>query len=731
MNSGIFKGRCVAVHLLAILVTCICVADKLPAQSSIEASRVILSNDIVRFEFDAQYMGLTEMTDRATGVNHIQPVDKRYTLWELTFYRDGQKRSLSSIQIPCTSYKIEKLIDGFQRATFEWLDMDLEEEKGVVTVRVTVDLPQNIGIASWRIWVDNNSEVWGLYEVDFPKFRGYLKSGEYDIAVPRRNWGKLFKNCSEKMSYKYPHGWSMPMQFLCAIKDTSAVYIATHDPNAWDKGFTIEPGKEFYVRTNVEDMGVPGSDHKDPFPVMIGVYRGSWMEACKIYRKFAITAPWTSEGKISQRKSMPQALKNIGLWMQVGNYIGPEAGTLEEKNRPLIDAQRYFEVPTAAHWYNWHAIPFDTHYPHYFPTKPGVPDQAHDLVSRGLVIMPYINGRIVDISNDDFYEYKPYCAKDQMGKHYVETYGNGVKQAPMCSYTEFWQDKIADIVEHLAEEVGVNAVYIDQIAAAGPVLCFDKTHGHPLGGGGWWVDGYRKMLKKVQKVAHEKGRDMIITTECAAEPFMDGIDAFLTWIKPDVRSIPMITSVYSGYSIYFGSPALFEHGDRAWIMAQGRAFLWGSQNGWMGFELFRPEHAKKAAFLKKVGKYRIAGKKFLTYGELVDLVSPTNHIETITEVWPDHGNNPRNATLPSVQGAIWRAEDGTLGIFLVNYLEKENTVEFQINPDRYGLGGSAKLTITQIRPEENHVEGAVPCEPISRTETLDPWEIFMLEIRGS
>ena len=86
-------------------------------------------------------------------------------------------------------------------------------------------------------------------------------------------------------------------------------------------------------------------------------------------------------------------------------------------------------------------------------------------------------------------------------------------------------------------------------------------------------------------------------------------------------------------------------------------------------------------------------------------------------------------TLPSVQGAIWRAEDGTLGIFLVNYLEKENTVEFQIDPARYGLDGSAKLTITRIRPEGNHVEGTVPCEPISRTETLGPWEICVLTVK--
>lgn len=700
------------------------------AQSPAKASEIVLANDIVRFEFEPEHSGLAAMVDVTAGVNHIQPVDGKHTLWELTLCRGTEKRSLSNTQLPCTSYGIEKLADGLQRATFEWLSMDWQNEKGAITVRVVVDLPRNSGIASWRIWVNNDSKIWGLYDVDFPKCSGYCKSGQYDIAVPTGNAGRLFRNCSERMSYRYPHGWSMPMQFLCATKGLSAIYMAAHDPNAWDKTFIIEPGKEFYIETSVENMAVPGSDHKNPFAVMMGIYRGSWMQGCKIYRKFALSAPWTSQGKISQRVSMPEALKNVGLWMLVSSFIGPESGTLEQKNKPLLDAQKYFGVPLAAHWYNWHAIPFDTHYPHYFPTKPGIAEQARDLVSKGLIIMPYINGRIIDISNDDFGEYSPYCAKDQAGKHYVETYGNGVKQAPMCSYTEFWQDKIADIVERLSKEVGVNAVYIDQIAAAGPVLCFDKSHGHPLGGGGWWVDGYRKMLKKVQNVAHSTGGDMVITTECAAEPFMDGVDAFLTWIKPDDREIPMMTAVYSGYSIYFASPAWFEHGDRAWIMAQGRAFLWGYQNGWMGLELFNPEHAKKAAFLKKVGQYCVAAKKFLAFGELVDLVEPTKPVQSITERWPDHGNNPRDATLASVQGSVWKAEDGTLGIFLVNYLEKDNKIEFAIDPTKYGVGtDAAGFSITNIVPEASHSPEAAPPGTIKRTETLGPWEIRVLQIR--
>jgi hypothetical protein len=167
-------------------------------------------------------------------------------------------------------------------------------------------------------------------------------------------------------------------------------------------------------------------------------------------------------------------------------------------------------------------------------------------------------------------------------------------------------------------------------------------------------------------------------------------------------------------------------------MAQGRAFLWGIQNGWMGFELFSPQHAKKAAYLKEVGKYRIVGKKFLTFGELVDLVEPTNHINSITEPWPDHGNNPRNATLSSVQGSVWKAEDGSLGIFLANYLEKDNTIEFTINPVKYGVDvPTPGFAITQVKPDGNHLLRTALSGIISRTENLGPWELRLLEIHGN
>lgn len=731
-----------------------------------ENSRLILANDIVRFEFEAVNGGLAAMIDLETGMNHIQPIcakaedptlavqhnelppkqmmpaKGKHELWELTFCHGTQKSSLSSTRVPFTSSRIEKLAGGARRVTFEWSRIDWCREEGVITVRVTVDLLADSGIASWRIWVSNRSSIWGLWEVIFPKFNGYLESGGYDVAMPSKGWGTMFRNLSEKLEGEYPNGINMPMQFLCATKGKSSVYMATHDPRSWRKDFLIEPGKQFKVKTYAENMAVPGSDYRDPFPVMVGVYRGGWIEGCKIYRNFAVTAPWTSEGRVSQRMSMPQALKDIGLWFmerELDHYTG--SGGIEDKEKPLDKAQEYFDVPLAAHWYRWHTFPFDHAYPHYLPAKHNIPEMARYCVSKGQVISLYINGRIVDTFNDDFGEYRPHACKDQIGELYLEVYnceqGSSGRMTTMCPYTVFWQDKLTDVVRLLGTEVGVNSVHLDQIGCTNPRFCFDSSHGHPLGGGSWWVDGYRKMLMKFQEAAHNGGNNIFFSTESVCEAYMDGIDCFKMWYGHEPTDIPMLAAVYSGYTLYVGGPCtlvfpkLFDCGDRAWIMMEGRNFLWGIQNGNLTLDLlFKPEHTKKAAYLKKIGKNRIAGKKFLTYGELVGLI---NHTETVTEYWPSntwHGEGdtgPRKAVLPIVQGAIWKAEDGSLGIFLVNYLEEESTFEFTIDLEKYGLN-TRPYRITRVSPEGSTEIGISSNNKIKRIEKLGPWDICILEI---
>jgi hypothetical protein len=681
-----------------------------------------LANSIVLLSFDPAHAGLIRMFDRGAGVEHVQPAEGPRPLWRLHLADGERTLDLSSADRACTLAEVVVAADGGQEAHFEWRGLDLEGETAALTVRVRVHLPAGSGLAAWRLWVDNRSAQWGLWDIDFPVFSSFLQAGQYDVAFPHRNWGKCYAGCSARLTGDYPTGWSMPMQFCAAWRQGSGVYLAAHDPQAWKKVFTLEPGQTFSLKTYVEDMGVAGSGHQAPFPVVAGVFRGGWLEAATLYRSFAVTAPWTAEGPLSGRRSVPQALKDTAVWFLVSGHIGPTEGPLSERNRPLVQAQEYLGVPLAAHWYNWHEIPFDTHYPHYFPTRPGVAEQVRDLVGRGIVVMPYINGRIVDRANDDFAEYCPFATKDARGELYNEEYGNGVQQAVMCSATRFWQDRVAGIVDRLGGEVGVNAVYIDQIAAAGPPLCFDRAHGHPLGGGGWWVAGYCQLLRRVQEVAHAPGRNIAITSECVAEPFMGGVDAFLVWQPRDGEDIPLMAAVYSGYTLYFASPEALSTSDRGWAMVQGRDFLWGCQNGWMTPDLLRPEHAAKAAFLRQLGQYRVAGRDYLTYGQLVGLI---DHPQTVTEPWA-----AATVTLPVVQGSIWRAGDGRLAVFLVNYLDTSSRIDLKVTPAQYGLQpGPAGYTVQRLGPDSETAPQAVCGMVVNRTETLGPTQIRFLEIR--
>jgi len=689
------------------------------AEAPGKAAPLILENSHVRMAFDAEYGGLTSLKDVVSGAEHIQATPAAHALWEMAWTRDNAEVKLANTQHPCASAKVADSPGGARLLTILWPDLPLGGDNERCAVEVTVELPAASGIAAWRIKVANKSRGWGLGQVDFPRITGMLEAGRYDLSGTfghTETWGSLYRNYKGRLAMRYPDGWrGMSCQYVCANRGRSGVYLAAHDGRAWYKEFVIEPGNECFIRTYAENSGVAGSDYQAPYPAMLGVFQGDWLTGSKIYRKFAITAPWAAKGKVATCKETPQAMKDVGLWLRESDWtlkgVGDQAGMMKQ----VAQAKEYFGVPLGFHWYNWQVAAFDTQYPHMFPAKPGVDSLVKDMVNSGLLVMPYINGRIVDRSNKDFADYVPCAAKDRKGGTFTEVYGNNVPQAPMCPYTPFWQDKVAGNVEQLVAGLGVNAVYIDQISAGPPYLCFDKSHGHPLGGGSWWVDGYREMLKKARACAHANDHNAVITSECTAEPFMDGLDAFLTVNERTECSIPVLPAIYSGYTIYFASSegALKTLSDSQWVMELGRDFLWGCQNGWFGFNLFRPENEAKKAYLRTLGKARVAGGKYLTYGELVGLF--------------DDGTRSDFRNTPFVEGSIWKGEDGSLGVVIANYKNQEGTVSYVMDPSVYGLDTGNGYRSTRLHPDAA-APLVLPAGVIRLEETLGPLEIRILEI---
>ena len=79
-----------------------------------------------------------------------------------------------------------------------------------------------------------------------------------------------------------------------------------------------------------------------------------------------------------------------------------------------LEAAQDLDVPIACHVYNWHQIPFDNDYPHYFPAREEFLEKAPILQKAGLKLLPYINGRLWDM-HDHLNEDYLFSAKGRAG----------------------------------------------------------------------------------------------------------------------------------------------------------------------------------------------------------------------------------------------------------------------------------------------------------------------------
>jgi hypothetical protein len=704
-------------------------ATGLPAAQQLDPSRgITLSNSSLRLEFEPKGMGLSAMVDLRSGANHIQPVKEKHLLWEIALARGTLIRKVNNNYAPCDYAVLESLPGGTQRAVMEWNDLRWWEENRVLTVRVTVDLPPDSGIAKWRIFVDNKSDYWGLWSVAFPFVTGFPEAGKYDLARPVfASGGQLLRAWSGKLQARHPAGrW--PMQFLALSRNRDSVYLATMDSSGYGKDFIVDSDeKDISIVHYVEDMGVAGSDYPGYYPIEFGVYQGGWLEAAQRYRRWALQQKWAQAGKLSQRADFPEILKNLGVWI-LGDWkwAGAE-GSPEEMDAPLLQAQKTLGVPVGLHWYNWHHMKFDNEYPHFLPPKLGFAERVKELVNQGVLVMPYINGSSADFNIPDFDRFGPHAIVDEAGGYRMHFYSDGAgRLLSMCPTQEYWQNAISTLVQSLVMDYGVNGVYIDQITAMEHELCFSKNHGHPVGGGHYWVDGNRELLAKVRNMSGRKGRRPVITSEGTDEVFLDLIDGYLTWAQPTDREIPMMEVVYSGHTIFFGSPCDITKSDRFFCYAQGQAFIDGRQNGWVSLDLFKPENSVKAEYLRQCGRFRVATKRYLVYGRLLGPLEPQNPVPTFTEEGFGFEKDIHRGTVPAAEGRLWQDEDGRLGVFLANYIDEPVEFKYSIDPAKFGLGGK-RFELKEITPE-----GSGPISTVTRTvqrsETLGPRKLKVMEI---
>jgi len=667
---------------------------------SYENGMISLDSGKVGLVFDTNGEALSLVSLKSSdGQEWIEPVGG--PLWKIAFAGpDGAAKEYGSDNAMLIG--VATCDNGVQ---FAW-----EVGLGQVDVEVEMEVHVEKGdpVSYWSLRT-KLIPGWKVTRADFPMIPNIKGREGLKLAVPA-GWG-LEYDVSPETAYDgtYP-GCMAGMQFMEFYADGKGLYVGAHDPGAMHKVLSAHgtPGGIGCWFANWP--GIPEGDVEEfllPYKAAVGVFNGDYYAGAQIYREFTFTAPWSKAGPVSKR-SIPQWLKDTDLWLKPGEV---PVTNIE----PAIEAKKFFEdTAISLHWYRWHEIPYDTLYPEYFPPKPGFEDSIKALQDAGYHVMPYINGRLCDQNSTTWNEEggSGWAARDEKGEPYTEVYGSKVPLNVMCPYTKEWQDKISGLVERLVKQCGVDGVYIDQIGAAPPYRCYNPNHGHELGGGTMWVEGYRKLLDQARA---KLGPDRILTTEENAECWLDQFDDYLivnTQTSDKMRVIPVFPSVYSGRTLTYGVYYIVPDDVPLSIpfrakMAQG--FVWGTQLGWIDvYRIMAPEAIKDREFLKNLARCRKYGHQFVVTGRFLGMVDAKGDNPRITCTATGSFSGNYTIDLPAVLASSWEAEDGSIGILLSNMADEEHEVEVKVplkagksyNMEQVGPDGRTSELVTSSETQK-------------------------------
>lgn len=240
----------------------------------------------------------------------------------------------------------------------------------------------------------------------------------------------------------------------------------------------------------------------------------------------------------------------------------------------------------------------------------------------------------------------------------------------MCPTTDVWKNRVAENVRRLFSELDVDGVYLDQVSCSLPQPCHDASHGHRLGGGDFWTRGYRELMKPIREEAVKRGS--ALTSESAAEPYLDSFDAFLTWFENRPEDVPLLSAIYSGYALYFGSSQSRTDSLDSYCALQARAFLWGCQIGWNGSFITEQGKEEYSEFTRKLCQARLDNLDSFLYGEMLGELKLLDEPTLVDVEWKR--NDVGRFKIPAVSTATWRNTNGLVRAFVVNMSGSVQTI---------------------------------------------------------
>ena len=650
--------------------------------------------------------GLMSIFDRERSRELLTPDPTSAALWEV-IVKNGEPQiesfaadiSFTNQGRPC---KIKFHADeAGGRLTFRW--------SKDIAVHVETRLDAEEALLRGRLEATHKK---GLISVIFPVVNGIkplTPDSRRDHILDADKLGDL--KPSPLVSGKTPDYTGCPpaMQFTALFGDGQGLYFAEEDGQANRKlltwtAYSGQDGtgsafseKAYYEKADAEaDLLMfsiehwvlgwgsekPSKEYRSPGDLVLGPFPGDWYDAARIYRKWALTAPWCANGPIYERADYPKWFAEAPNWTLGG--LGDERGV-----EAALEKHDFYEVPTMiSHVYNYYfAMHQDDRYPDSFPPRlgsVGLKKVVKRLQAKGIRIVPYVNGTLVDMDTDSFRmehaerEGAAWLTPEAEPNTTIR-YGGGASMMRMCPGSPYWRKQMLDDVRELIGRYGMDGIYVDFLTDH-IVDCYNKAHGHAISGGNFWAKAVHDLYAEMQEVAKELNPDFILTSEGVGEYCIDVNETFLS-SQTTHTPAPLFHAVYHGYSNLYGG--VYGKTDPLYV---GRWWLMGSQNGWHG------GHLAAGTYYRDLLKCRWEfGTPYLGYGEMLRPPKIDGGLPTVS------GKTGYGSfTVQVVEGSAWKAPDGTVGIFFLNY-DEENAHDFNWSVDlaETGIDKSKKLRMSR------------------------------------
>ena len=481
-------------------------------------------------------------------------------------------------------------------------------------MRVAVNISASDGGFKWNITAETLAAGEYIKKVVFPVLGGikqFEKAENSDyLLIPWQN-GSLVKNPvetllnektempfyygrgKEKYENDYPSQYSFQFAAYYTTEDYG-YYFATEDPDVYFKtmGFyknSDNDNFDFAITNYPEHIGET-RHYTVPYCFVLDFFEGDWQTPANKYRKWATEQKWCKG--LLRNKDLPDNLQKTDLW--VINYGDYEFGAkINEFYGMALKLKEKLGFDIALHWYGWNKGEFDVDYPEYISEEQKAAGLREELkeyngkfTENGVVKIPYINARLWDIYTKSWEEEnaRDSALKNENMELYEEPWKNNTLR-PMCPATALWSKKLTGFCSDYIMNLGFDGLYMDQVASFNSALCFDKTHGHPVGGGRWWNDSYHKIMGDLRDIV---GDDKVLTTESCCETYIDTFDLFLvmdtdlfSWGFNSVlghencQPVPMFNMIYGDYALSYGAACSFKDELKLFEYRLIRNLLWG------------------------------------------------------------------------------------------------------------------------------------------------------------